>query len=101
MDKGLGDIARHRLSEVLKESGLSAGQRDHHGFGLTKTSPDEMVSRQLAAAEAAQKQAERVSKQLVETQQQLLSHGCCVKGFCRQRLREAIVQPSHKNPKLV
>ena len=61
VDKDLVDIARHCLSEVLKESGLSAGQRDHHGFGLTKTSPGEMVSRQLAAAEAAQKQAERVS----------------------------------------
>eukprot|EP00435_Cladocopium_sp_Y103_P029101 s731_g7.t1 len=75
VDKDLVDIARHRLSEVLKEAGLSAGQPDHHGFGLTKTSPEEMVSRQLAAAEAAQKQAERVSKQLVGTQQQLLSQG--------------------------
>ena len=34
---------------------------------------DSVISHQLAAAEAAQKQADRATKQLMETQQQLLS----------------------------
>ena len=74
VDKDLLDIARHRLVEALKEAGLSSGQLDLN-LASAKPSPDELVSRQLAAAEAAQKQAQLVSKQLVDTQQRLINQG--------------------------
>eukprot|EP00435_Cladocopium_sp_Y103_P042868 s429_g11.t5 len=75
IDKDLLDIARHRLAEVMKEAGLS----EQHGRQSASSSQesartDELVARQLAAAEAAQRQTERVTKQLVEAQQKAFKH---------------------------
>ena len=75
IDKDLLDIAKHRLAEVMKEAGLgehdarqvvSSGSKDSLGFA-------ELVNRQLAAAEAAQKQAEKATQQLAAVQQQVLN----------------------------
>ena len=59
----------------MKEAGLSEQQARPLSSSSPRESTDELVSRQLAAAEAAQKQAERVTKQLMETQQKMFSAG--------------------------
>ena len=96
LDKDLVDIARHRLIEVMKEAGLS-GVSDTPGQGskdnVSLAVHDSILSRQLAAAEAAQKQSERVSKQLVETQQQLLHQSKNMMGS-----QTAAVKPGNQQP---
>ena len=49
-----------------------ACRHSKNSSGSKASGLDEVISRQLAAAEASQKQAEKVSKQLVEAQQQIL-----------------------------
>ena len=74
VDKDLLDIARHRMTEVLKEAGLTCAVEDPPIASASQARglADPLVSRQLAAAEAAQKQAEKATKQLAEAQQQIL-----------------------------
>ena len=77
IDRDIVDVARHRLSEVLRETGLQ--QQEKPVPGLQPQPPvltqgaDEMLSRQLAAAEATQKQTARAQQQLAETQRQILA----------------------------
>ena len=70
VDKDLLDIARHRLAEVLKEAGLTVAVADPPIASASQASgmTDPFVSRQLAAAEAAQMQAQWATKQFAQQQ---------------------------------
>ena len=74
VDTDILDIARHRLSEVLKAAGLSEGAGASRGSAssMPASAVDEVLSRQSAASHLAQRQAERVTKQLADTQHLLL-----------------------------
>ena len=82
VDKDVLDIARHRLSEVLKEAGMDGSGETAptrpKSLEMAKSMPasiDNALIRQSAATEAARKQAEQVSKQLLETQKMILEKG--------------------------
>ena len=80
IDKDVLDIARHRLTEVLKEAGLDGHDDSSQSSKVqhpAQVMPGalELVGRQLSAAEAAQRHSEKVSKQLLEAQQVLLKRG--------------------------
>ena len=72
VDTDILDIAR--LSEVLKAAGLSEGAGTSRGSAssMPASAVDEVLSRQSTASHLAQKQAERVTKQLADTQHLLL-----------------------------
>ena len=74
VDKDILDIARHRLTEVMKATGLSEGAGASRGSPPSSASDDAM-SKQLAVSQMAQKQAERAARQLAETQQLILQQG--------------------------
>ena len=74
VDKDILDIARHRLTEVMKATGLSEGAGASRGSPPSSASDDAM-SKQLAVSQMAQKQAERAARQLAETKQLILQQG--------------------------
>ena len=85
VDKDVLDIARHRLGEVLKEAGMDGSIEHAPSASRTTEAPkslpaniDNALIRQSAATEAARKQAEQVSKQLLETQKMILEKGLAV-----------------------
>ena len=71
MPQWLGAFLRYAVVAVTTKQ-LTWADAMAHGLATAPNANLELVGRQLQAAEAAQRQAEKVSKQLLETQQALL-----------------------------
>ena len=75
VDKDILDIARHRLADVLKDAGMEGSSEGGMLNAKVSMTAEALIIKQAAVSDAARKQAEMVSKQLVETQQLILDKG--------------------------
>ena len=114
MDKNVLDIAHRKLAEVLKEAGTDSGESSQTAGSKAgpTSSPnlatmEQLVGRQLSAAETSQRVA-KVSKQLLlETQLAILkkgfamnNHTTCRKSKQRRRLGSQRQQLGVKNNRI-
>ena len=75
VDKDILDIARHRLTDVLKDAGMDGHSEASVSSAKMSMTTEALLNKHTAATEAARRQTEQVPKQLLETQQMILDKG--------------------------